>query len=72
MVYMLAGDYPKRAESMIVGVASHGTFSVSLVYLLAAENELLSRVQFETISGMDPAQSAGVRESNRSGHTFLY
>jgi RHH-type proline utilization regulon transcriptional repressor/proline dehydrogenase/delta 1-pyrroline-5-carboxylate dehydrogenase len=47
----------QNIEAVNIGVASHNLFDIAFIYLLAKENGVLEKVQFEMLSGMSPSVS---------------
>ncbi len=47
----------ENIEAVHIGVASHNLFDIAFIYLLAKENDVLAKVQFEMLSGMSPSVS---------------
>ncbi len=58
---------PERMSGVRLGLASHNLFDVAWTHLLAADRRVSSRVQFEMLQGMAPAQALTVRETTEAG-----
>ncbi len=66
---------PERLTGVRIGVASHNLFDVAWAKLLADEQGVAHRVQFEMLQGMASAQAKAVNEStagNGSPQMLLY
>jgi RHH-type proline utilization regulon transcriptional repressor/proline dehydrogenase/delta 1-pyrroline-5-carboxylate dehydrogenase len=61
---------PKVAKSVRTGVAGHNLFDVAYAYLLAKQNGVLDRMDFEMLKGMAVALSASVKKT--VGNLLLY
>jgi RHH-type proline utilization regulon transcriptional repressor/proline dehydrogenase/delta 1-pyrroline-5-carboxylate dehydrogenase len=61
---------PKVAKSVRTGVAGHNLFDVAYAYLLAKQNGVLDRIDFEMLKGMAVALSASVKKT--VGNLLLY
>jgi len=61
---------PKVAKSVRTGVAGHNLFDVAYAYLLAKQNGVLDKVEFEMLKGMAVALSASVKKT--VGNLLLY
>ena len=61
---------PKVAKAVRTGVAGHNLFDVSYAYLLAKQNGVLDKIDFEMLKGMAVALSAAVKKS--VGNLLLY
>lgn len=61
---------PKVASSVRTGVAGHNLFDIAFAYLLAKQNGVLDRIDFEMLKGMAVALSASVK--NTVGNLLLY
>jgi RHH-type proline utilization regulon transcriptional repressor/proline dehydrogenase/delta 1-pyrroline-5-carboxylate dehydrogenase len=61
---------PKVAKSVRTGVAGHNLFDVAYAYLLAKQNGVLDRIDFEMLKGMAVALSTSVKKT--VGNLLLY
>jgi RHH-type proline utilization regulon transcriptional repressor/proline dehydrogenase/delta 1-pyrroline-5-carboxylate dehydrogenase len=61
---------PKVAKAVRTGVAGHNLFDVAYAYLLAKQNGVLDRIDFEMLKGMAVALSASVKKT--VGNLLLY
>lgn len=61
---------PKISKSVRTGVAGHNLFDVAYAYLLAKQNKVLDRIDFEMLKGMAVALSASVKKT--VGSLLLY
>ncbi|CAB4634173.1 unannotated protein [freshwater metagenome] len=61
---------PKVAKSVKTGVAGHNLFDVAYAYLLAKQNGVVDRIDFEMLKGMAVALSTSVKKT--VGNLLLY
>jgi RHH-type transcriptional regulator, proline utilization regulon repressor / proline dehydrogenase / delta 1-pyrroline-5-carboxylate dehydrogenase len=61
---------PEVAKAVKTGVAGHNLFDIAYAYLLAKQNGVLDRVDFEMLKGMAVALSASVKKT--VGSLLLY
>lgn len=63
---------PSRMRGVKLGLASHNLFDIAWTRLLSVERGVASRVQFEMLQGMAPAQAKVISQDAKDSRLLMY